>query len=310
MTETERMAAQWWTARQEPFLDLAGRDEAEARFHRHLHLEPLGAETVPLANAPGRVLAEDAVAGLDVPGFDRSTVDGVALRSMDTGSARDTAPVRLRLTPDRLGPGIVPAHAVAAGLATPIAAGGMVPRGADAVVSIAQTETVETDAGLAIKIRRAVAPGQAIAAAGSDIARGETVLRAGQLLSSREIGMLAALGLTEVAVWRRPRVAILSTGDGVVAPGRPLGPGRVYDSNGATLAAAVAEYGGEPLSLGIAAADEDAIAGLLGRALVEADMVLLAGGASEGVGDVAVRVAGRLTDPGIVVHGVALKPGK
>ena len=318
MTETERMAARERAARQERFGDLASRDEAEARFHRHLRLEPLGAETVPLAEAPGRVLAEDAVAGLDVPGFDRATVDGVALRSMDTGSARDTAPVRLRLTPNPLRPGIVPTHAVAAGLATPIATGGMVPRGADAVVSIAQTETVETDAGLAIEIRRAVAPGRGIAAAGSDIARGETVLRAGQLLSSREIGMLAALGLTEVAVWRRPRVAILSTSDEVVAPGRPLGPGRVYDSNAATLAAAVAEYGGEPLPLGIAVADEDgiavadeeAIARLLGRALAEADMALLAGSASEGAGDVAARVVGRLADPGIVVHGVALKPGK
>ena len=204
----------------------------------------------------------------------------------------------------------MPGHSVEPGTATVIATGGMVPRGADAVVMVEHTETAETAAGLAVEIRRAAAPGQAIAAAGSDIARGETPLRVGHLLSSREIGVLAALGLAVVEVWRRPRVAILSTGDEIVAPGRPLAPGRVYDSNAAILAAAVTECGGEPVPLGIAPDDEGAIEEMLNRALAVADIALLSGGTSKGAGDLAATVVGRLGDPGVVVHGVALKPGK
>ena len=308
--DAERLAAIWRAARQQQFLEVASRDEAEARFRRQLSLEPLPGEPVPLARALGRVLAGDIVAAVDVPGFDRSGMDGFAVRAADTVGARDEAPRRLRLTPELLTPGVIPRHTVEPGTATVIATGGMVPRGADAVVMIEHTDPAEGAGGMCVDIRRAVAPGQAVAAAGSDIARGETVLRVGQLLGSREIGMLAALGLGELQVRRRPRVAILSTGDEIVAPGRPLAPGQVYDSNTAILAAAVTECGGEPLPLGIAPDDEAAIERLLDRALGEADMVLLSGGTSKGAGDLAATVVGRLGDPGIVVHGVALKPGK
>ena len=127
---------------------------------------------------------------------------------------------------------------MAAGTATLIATGGMVPRGADAVVMVEHTETCEAAGGPAIEIRRSVAAGQFVSFAGSDLARGETVLRAGQLLTSRESGMLAAVGIAEVEVWRRPRVAIISTGDEIVAPGEPIQPGMVYDSTAASRIAA------------------------------------------------------------------------
>jgi putative molybdopterin biosynthesis protein len=296
-------------ARQQQFLEVVDRDEAEARFSRHLALAPLGRETVPLAAALRRVLADDVVATVDVPAFDRSSMDGFAVRAADVAGASEEAPRTLRLNPEVLTPGVVPAHAVAAGTATVIATGGVLPRGADAVVMVELTE--ERDAGGApgVEIRRAVAPGEAVAAAGSDIAQGETVHRAGQVLGSREIGALAAVGVAAVPVWRRPRVAIFSTGDEIVAPGQPLPPGGVYDSNAAILAAAVEELGCEPVVLGIARDDEAALSALLARALAH-DAVLLSGGTSKGAGDVAARVVGRLTDPGIVVHGVALKPGK
>jgi putative molybdopterin biosynthesis protein len=184
-----------------------------------------------------------------------------------------------------------------------------VPRGADAVVMVEQTDAREDAGGLAIEVRRPVAAGESLAAAGSDIARGEVVLRAGQLLTSREVGALAAIGVAEVPVFRRPRVAILSTGDELVPPGRPLPLGGVYDSNGAILAAAVEEQGGLPVPLGIAPDDEARLAELLEQALAN-DAVLLSGGTSKGAGDVAARVVARLGDPGVVVHGVALKPGK
>ena len=296
-------------ARQEQFLEVVGRDEAEARFRRHLTLAPLGRETVPLSRALGRVLAEDAVAGVDVPGFERSSVDGFAVRAADLSGASDEAPRLLRQNPEILTPGVVPRVAVEPGTATVLATGGMLPRGADAVVMVEYTESREEGGAPLVEVRRPVASGDSVAAAGSDIARGETVLRADQLLTSRELGALAAIGLAEVAVWRRPRVAILSTGDEIVAPGRPLPPGGVYDSNAAILAAAVEELGCLPVPLGIAPDDEAALSARLAEALAH-DVVLLSGGTSKGSGDVAARVVGRLPDPGIVVHGVALKPGK
>ena len=286
-------------ARQDQFLDVVSREEAEARFHRHLSLAPLGAETVPLALARTRVLAQDIVAAVDVPGFDRASVDGFALRAADTANATEAAPALLRLTPDLLTPGVIPTATVEPGAASVIATGGMIPRGADSVVMVEHTETLPGDP-LRIEVHRAVAAGAFVAGAGSDIALGETVLRRGRVLSSREIAMLAAVGLAAVAVWRRPIVAILSTGDEIVPPGAAILPGQVFDSNAATLAAAVEEQGGVPLPLGI----------VPDGALAAADMVLLSGGTSKGAGDLASRAAARLNSPGIVVHGVALKPGK
>jgi len=290
---------------QTQFLSTVSREEAIARFTRHLTLAPVGTETVPLDRALSRVLGADIAAAVDVPGFDRANVDGFAVRSADIAAAREGAPVVLTLNPELLTPGVVPRQAVAAGTATPIATGGMIPRGADAVVMVEHTDAGEHE----VAVTFPAAPGGFITHAGSDIARGETVLYAGQPLGSREIGLIAAVGVAEVTVWRRPRVAILSTGDEILAPGEPARPGAVYDSNGAILAAAVRENGGDPWSVGIVPDDE----GRMGRALekaLTADLVLLSGGTSKGAGDIVHRVVGRLRDPGIVVHGVALRPGK
>ncbi len=312
MTDSPSLAVLQHAARQDQFLEVVSRDEAEARFRRHLRLEPLGEEVVPLARARDRVLARDVIAAVDVPGFDRASVDGFAVRAEDTAGASDDAPCVLELNAEVLTPGVQPEAAVADGRASVIATGGMVPRGADAVVMVEHTELREAMPGAAprIEVHRPATPGQFIATAGSDIARGETVLRQGHMLTSREIGMLAAIGLGEVPVWRRPRVAIFSTGNEIVAPGGSIRPGQVFDSNAPILAAAVEELGGEPVPLGIVPDDPEALATALDRALAEGDMVLLSGGTSKGAGDLAYQVVARLTDPGIVVHGVALKPGK
>jgi putative molybdopterin biosynthesis protein len=309
MDSEDPRAALMAAARQRQFLEVVDRDEAEARFRRHLTLAPLGPETVSLARALGRVLAADVVASVDVPGFDRSGVDGFAVRAADTVGASADAPRALRLNLEILTPAVEPRVAVVEGTATTIATGGMVPRGADAVVMVEQTETRDQGGIALVDVRRPVAPGEHVASAGGDIARGETVLRRGQVLTSREVGSLAAIGQAEVAVWRRPRVAILSTGDELVAPGGTMRPGTVYDSNAAILAAAVEELGGLPVSLGIAPDDEAALSARLEEGL-GCDVVVLSGGTSKGAGDVAARVVGRLAHPGIVVHGVALKPGK
>ncbi len=158
-------------ARQDQFLEVVTRDEAERRFHAHLRLEPLGEEMVPLSRARGRVLARDVLAPVDVPGFDRASVDGFAVRAEDTTGATEQVPRRLRLNPEILTPGTQPVHSVRADVATLIATGGMVPRGADAVIMVEHTDVADGDGGIAVEIRRAAVPGQFIAASGSDIAR-------------------------------------------------------------------------------------------------------------------------------------------
>ncbi|MGH7116516.1 MAG: molybdopterin biosynthesis protein, partial [Stellaceae bacterium] len=297
-------------SRQEQFLEVIDRDQATARFHRHLELRPLGRETVPLGQALGRVLARTVVAEIDVPGFDRANVDGFAVRASDTAGASARTPILLALNQEILTPGRAPRLAVTPGTATLIATGGMVPRGADAVVMVEYTETREIDGATVIEARRPAAAGQLISFAGSDLARGETVLRAGQLLTSREIGMLAAVGRATVEVWRRPRVAIISTGDEIVAPGEPIRPGAVYDSNAAILAAAVEEAGGAAQPLGIGPDDQAVLTSLVDRGLAGCDMVLLSGGTSKGAGDLCYHALASFNDPGILVHGVALRPGK
>jgi putative molybdopterin biosynthesis protein len=296
-------------ARQEQFLEVVSAEEARARFARHIRLSPLAGEAVALAAALGRVLAHDVTAPIDVPPFDRSNVDGFALRSADSAGATDAAPVRLRLNAEVIVCGHAPVLEVAPGSATTIATGGVLPRGADAVAMVEHTDLVDETVP-AIDLRRAVAPGQLVSYAGSDIARGEVVLRRGTRIGSREIGMLAACGIAQVEVVRKPNVAVLSTGDELVAPGDALKPAGVYDSNGAIVAAAVAEAGGEPIQLGAVADDAAALEGAIKNALASCDLVLLSGGTSKGAGDLSHQVVTRLGKPGILVHGVALKPGK
>lgn len=295
--------------RQTQFLTVITRDEASERFRRHLKLEPLGIDTVALGAALDRVLGEDVVAAVDVPAFDRSNVDGYAVQAADTFGASEELPRSVQANAEVLTPGVVPGETVRTGRATAIATGAMLPRGADAVVMIEHTDPVEADGVGVIEIGRAVTPGENVSYAGTDIARGETVLRAGQPLTSREIGVLAAIGVAEVKVFRRPRVAILSTGDEIVPPGSPLPLGSIYDSNAAIIGAAVTELGGEAVQLGVVRDDERALEEALGEAMRH-DVVLLSGGTSKGAGDLSYRVASRLGDPGIVAHGVALKPGK
>jgi len=296
-------------ARQEQFLEVVSHEEARARFEKHLDLMPLPAETVALAEARMRVLAHDIVAAVDAPPFDRSNVDGFAVRAADTVGASDGNPKVLTLNTEVIACGYSPAAVVVPGTCTAIATGGVIPRGADAVVMIEHTELVDSGPP-AVELRRTAAPGQFVSYAGSDIARGETLLRRGTRIGAREIGMLAACGLDRIEVVRRPKVAVLSTGDELVEPGRPLKPAGVYDSNGAIIAAAVAEAGGEPFIFGAYPDDAAVLEKAVREALATNDMVVLSGGTSKGAGDLSHRVVSRLGKPGILVHGVALKPGK
>ncbi|MDO8877828.1 MAG: molybdopterin biosynthesis protein [Pseudolabrys sp.] len=296
-------------ARQEQFLDVVSAEEARERFERHLDLSPLPAEKVALADALTRVLAHDIIAAVDAPPFDRSNVDGFALRAVDTLGATNASPKILRLNAEVIACGDDPALEIAPGTATTIATGGVIPRGADAVIMVEQTELIGQGEPY-IEVQRAATPGQFVSYAGSDIARGETLLRRGVRIGSREIGMLAACGLAFADVVRRPKVAVLSTGDELVPLGQPLKPAGIYDSNGAIIAAAVAEAGGVALPMGAIPDDAAALDKAVREALSQSDMVVLSAGTSKGAGDLSHAIVSRLGAPGILVHGVALKPGK
>jgi putative molybdopterin biosynthesis protein len=322
------------TRDQEQFLDVVDRDEAERRFREAVDASPRGIESIALDAALGRVLARDVVSPVDVPSFDRANVDGYAVVAADTFGASEEVPRVIALSSEVIHTGIVPAVVIQPGEAAAIATGGMMPRGADAVVMVEYADTYDGGSGIGdpgsgtglppvaaeprrggprrwgVYVARAVTPGSGVSFAGTDITRGETVLRRGQVLTSRDTGVLAAIGVAHVDVWRRPVVAILSTGDEIISPGEPMAPARVFDSNAQILADAVRELGGEPLRLGIVCDDMDALHAKLQQALAAADIVLLSGGTSKGAGDVSYRVVAQLPAPGIVAHGVALKPGK
>ena len=287
------------------FRKLLSFDEAKQLLEQTFDAKPVGVETVSSSEAHERVLAQDIVAPLNIPPFTRSTVDGYAVKAANTFGASEDQPVTLKFC-GHVVIGESPNVAVKNGLAAEIVTGAPLPDGADSVVMVEQT----TQKGNNISVHRPVSIDENLMAAGSDIRKGETVLKAGRFLGSREIGVVAAIGLTEVVVYRRPKVAVLSSGGEVVAPGEPLPPGKIYDINAHTICAAVREAGGEPINLGIVPDKKDKLTKALKNALGSADAVITSGGVSVGPKDFTPQVVDSLGKPGVIISGVAVKPGK
>lgn len=279
--------------------------EARAALSGHLQ-EFLRPVEVPLLESLGRRLASAVIAAEDVPGFDRSTVDGYAVRARDTYGASEGLPSYVDVCGEIL-MGQRPPGSVGAGQAWYVATGGMLPPGADAVVMVEYTEELE---GRTIGITRPVAPGENVIRRGEDIAAGEVVLPAGHRIRPQDLGVLSSVGVSAVKVISTVRVGIISTGDELVSPEESPGPGQVRDINSYTLYGAVAACGGEPRLYGIVPDNYEKLKSTLEQALVENDMVLLSGGSSVGTRDVASRVIDSVGKPGVLFHGVSVKPGK
>ena len=288
------------------FPKLATVSEALSMFFEQLRIERLRSETVPTLQALGRVLAEEIVCQKDVPPFNRSAVDGYALIAQDAFGCSQTNPIVLQLAGNS-SIGTMPSVSVEKQQAVRIATGAPIPLGADAVVMLEFTEVTQTNK---IEVYRPVAPGENVSLQGEDVKKGDLILRPGTVIKSQDVGILAALSVAQIQVTRRPKVAVLSTGDELVNLGREPARGRIVDSNRPAILAMVVSAGGEPVDLGIAADERDEIAGKLKRGISDCDVVLATGGTSVGERDLLPSVVNSLGAPGVIVHGVAMRPGR
>ncbi len=266
----------------------------------------LGAERLSSFEAVGRVLARDVHSPVDLPDFPRATMDGYALRASDSFGASEAIPAYLEVI-GQVPMGAAPEFSVGRGEAARILTGGMVPEGADAVVMEEFTTAPDAET---LEARRPVAVGENILAIGDDLKKEELILGAGSRLRSQDVGALAGVGVTSVEVHRRPRVAILPTGDELVDPRETPRVGQVRDINRFSLAAGVVEAGGEPQTEEILPDDLAVIKERLERAVGHADVVLISGGSSMGLRDYTVEAIDSLGEPGVLVHGISIKPGK
>jgi molybdopterin molybdotransferase len=267
---------------------------------------PVATETIPVEEATGRVLATDIRATLDVPHFTRSYMDGYAVRARDTRGAAASRPAFLRIV-GNVEMGHPVRRRVGRGEAMRIPTGGMLPAGADAIVMVEHTDEPGDST---VAIERAAVAGQHVMRRGEDVRRGQVVLRRGRRFRAHDVGALSGIGLSRVRVYRRPRVAVIATGDEIVPPDVRPGPGQVRNVNQYALRALIVAEGGIPIDLGVLPDRRPVIARALARALREADLVLMSGGSSVGVKDHTPAVVGAVRGARILVHGIRLKPGK
>ncbi len=282
-------------ARLKGFEKLIGVDDALSMFLKELKLARLGVDYVPIPEALERVVAESVVAPSDLPPFDRSAMDGYAVRANDTFAASQFKPRFLRLK-ER--------DSVDDGEARQVWTGGMLPKGADAVVMLERTRKVEGG----IEVLAAVTPGENVSKRGEDVRKGEVVVKTGVRLLPQHLGLLAGLGVTQINVARKPKVALLSTGNELVELGQKPESGQVINVNQLILSAMCEQLGAEPVNLGIARDTLNEIGGKIAEGLKSADVVVTTGGTSVGYADLVPIAVSKLGKPGVIVHGIAMRP--
>lgn len=280
-------------------------DEARAAIMSHMPVVRAGLK-VPILESLGRRLVAEVLAVDDVPAFNRSTVDGYAVKAKDTYGASEGIPSYLDVCGEVL-IGRVPSGRVNTGQTWYIATGGMLPEGTDAVVMVEYTEEIDSRT---IGINRPVAPGENVIRVGEDIAAGDVALPAGHRIRPQDLGLLSSIGVTEVEVTPPTKVGIISTGDELIDPLKKPSPGQIRDINSYVLHGAVVASGGVPRLYGIVPDDYEKMKNALSRALEENDMVLISGGSSVGARDVTFNVIDTAGKPGVIFHGISVKPGK
>jgi molybdopterin molybdotransferase len=283
---------------------LLGADEARAIFDEAFRL-PDRKEPVAAAEAFGRVLAEPLVSPEDLPSFRRSLMDGYAVRAADTAGASAAAPRRLVVVAD-VAMGAAVERGIGPGEAARVPTGGMLPEGADAVVIVEETREENGQ----VAVLAPITPGRHLIERGEDMRRGEPLLAAGHRLRPQDLGALLGLGILEVIVYPRPRVGILSTGDELVPPEQTPAPGQIRDINSCALAAMVTQLGAVPHLCGIVRDELETLAAAAIAALAACDALILNGGTSVGARDHVAPVIDRLGAPGVLVHGINIRPGK
>ncbi|MCD6225403.1 MAG: molybdopterin molybdotransferase MoeA [Deltaproteobacteria bacterium] len=263
-------------------------------------------ETISLPDTTDRIVAADIISDVDLPGFERATMDGYAVSAASTFGASGGNPAYLNIKGSVV-MGESPDFAIEPGEAAFISTGGMLPGGADSVIMVEHTEQIDETT---IEAYKSVAPGGNMVETGEDVARGSVILTRGQKIRPQEAGMLAAFGHKTVAVYKKPIIGIISTGDELCPAGSTPNPGKVRDINTYTLSAMVQKAGGIPLVFGIIKDDFDSLLAICTKALAESDMVLISGGSSVGMRDLTIEVLSSMPDSSILAHGISISPGK
>jgi len=298
------------------FLTLLPPDEARALLLSHLPQPTTDSESIDVISSLDRVLAEEIIAPHPLPEFQRTTVDGYAVRARDTFGASDSLPAYLTLLGE-VPMGNAPSFQIDAGQCASIHTGGMLPNGADAVVMLEYTQAIassglrpEESGKSEIEIFRAVADGENVIRVGEDVAQGQLILPKGSPMRPAEIGGLLALGIMSIRAVKKPRVGLISTGDEVIDPSQSPRPGQVRDVNSYTLSALVEKSGGEAKRYGIFADQFEALKDAAAKALSDCDAVIITAGSSASTRDMTADVIRSLGEPGVLVHGINTRPGK
>jgi molybdopterin molybdotransferase len=285
---------------------VVSREDALKTLEEHFTVPLPARETIHISQSLGRVLAEEILSPENLPEFDRSTMDGYAVRSGDTFGAAESRPALLTIVGDIL-MGTMPERGISKGEAMKIATGGALPSGADAVVMFEQTQPVDA---VNIEVVKPVAPLENVIHAGDDIKKGEVILTRGHRIRPQDMAALAGIGITRVSVFEKPKVAIISTGNEIVPADTVPAPGQIRDSNSYNLEGLITQTGGVPVKMGIIPDDYSLLRRTLEEALHGCRMVLMTGGSSVGTADLTAKVINDAGRPGVLVHGVLIKPGK
>lgn len=285
---------------------VVSREDALRALDGQFQVPVLPVEEIQISAALGRILANEIISPVDLPDFDRSTMDGYAVRSPDTFGAAESRPVLLRVVGE-IHMGGMPDRVLAGGQAMKIPTGGALPAGADAAVMFEHTHPVDEDS---IEIVKPVGPHENVIQAGEDIKKGETILSKGNRLRPQDLAALAGVGITRASVFQKPKVAVISTGNEIVPADSSPGPGQIRDSNSYNLEGLVTLAGGTPVRMGVIPDEHSRLRTALDKAIQECSLVLITGGSSVGTADLAAKVINDAGKPGVLVHGVAIKPGK